>query len=245
MGVHAGGKSLAGEEMLPPLLGARAAAYELLSQLFAEEPAAGFLEFLARQGVIRDFPFAASSSRIRDGVALASAYIDQPANRQGEGLERLRWEFTRMFVGPEKLVAPPWESVYVSGERLLFQLHTLTVRQAYLKYGLLPERFLREADDHLALELEFMGHLSRLAEAYARRGREAGDSAEDVKGELNRVLKDQKAFLEQHLLKWVPLFAADVWQGAETDFYKGVAMILEGFVELDHALVAELLEAMP
>lgn len=233
------------EEMLIPLLGARAAAYELLAQLFAEEPSSGFLESLARQGVIRDFPFAASSPGIRHGVALASVYIDQPANLQGEGLERLRWDFTRMFVGPAKLVAPPWESVYLSGERLLFQPETLTVRQAYLKYGLLPESFLREADDHLALELEFMGHLSRLAEAYAGKGREAGEAAEDVKAGLDRVLKDQKAFLEQHLLKWVPAFAADVRLGAETDFYKGVAMVLEGFVELDHAVLAELLEAMP
>ncbi|MCB8816455.1 molecular chaperone TorD family protein [Desulfosporosinus shakirovi] len=74
-------------------------------------------------------------------------------------------EYTRLFIGPTKLPVPPWESVYVSKERLLFQESSLKVRQrqCYLNYNFLPAKYRSEADDHIALELDFMYNLSSLA----------------------------------------------------------------------------------
>lgn len=39
------------------------------------------------------------------------------------------------YVEPGSLPAPPWESAYLSEDRLLFQESTLEVRKAYLKYN--------------------------------------------------------------------------------------------------------------
>lgn len=38
-----------------------------------------------------------------------------------ECLSRMRDEYTRLFIGPEDLIAAPWESVYTTKERALFQ----------------------------------------------------------------------------------------------------------------------------
>ena len=46
-------------------------------------------------------------------------------------------------------------------------------------------------------------------------------------------LAKQKEFLETHLLNWVPQMAADMKRFAKTDFYRGLACMLEGFLTLD------------
>lgn len=61
-----------------------------------------------------------------------------------------------MFIGPRELPAPPWESSYLNEDKLLFQEETLQVRMSYLKYNFIPKNYPHEADDHIALELDFM-----------------------------------------------------------------------------------------
>jgi TorA maturation chaperone TorD len=69
-------------------------------------------------------------------------------------LARLKSEYTALMIGPAKLPAPPWESAYLTRERIIFQESTLKVRRAYQKYQFLPANYPYEADDHLALELD-------------------------------------------------------------------------------------------
>lgn len=61
-----------------------------------------------------------------------------------------------------KVLAPPWGSVYMSEERLVFQKETLEVRNWYREFGLAAENLYREPDDHIALELGFLAHLAKL-----------------------------------------------------------------------------------
>jgi TorA maturation chaperone TorD len=53
-------------------------------------------------------------------------------------------------------------------------------------------------------------------------------------------LKIQKDFIENHLAKWVPQLTKDIVEQAEVDFYKGIAMITGGFVEMEKSTVNEL-----
>jgi TorA maturation chaperone TorD len=57
------------------------------------------------------------------------------------------------------------------------------------------------------------------------------------------ILKDQKAFLDEHLLKWVPDWTRDVMNSAETDFYKGMALLLDAFLNLDCEIIQESINA--
>jgi len=214
------------------LLEARIFAYDLLRRTFIEEPAKDFLKALSGDDVIQSFPFARDHALILEGVNQVSKYLSRPDALADEAYERLHWDYTRMFVGPHELPAPPWESAYLE-QGLLFQESTLEIRRTYLKYQLLPKNYPHEADDHLGLELDFMYQLSEITK----------DKMEhpDPEG-LVEILEDQEEFLEKHLLKWVPNFAKDIVKSADTDFYKGMAKILEGYLELDLQAVHELLE---
>lgn len=220
-------------EAIQLLLETRVFGYDLLRRTFLEEPTKEFLGILGEKGFIESFPFTEEREEIREGVKQVATFFQEHDLKSEEEYDCLHWDYTRMFIGPDKLPAPLWESAYLHKERLLFQEQTLMVRQAYLKYQFLPKHFQQEADDHLGLELDFMYQLSVEALKCLK--------AQDYTG-LSEVLDDQKAFLQEHLLKWVPDLAVEILASATLDFYPGMAKILKGYLILDREALEELLD---
>ena len=161
-------------------------------------------------------------------------------------LDHVKDEYTHLLVGPNKLPAPPWESVYINKERMIFQDSTLKVRQAYLKYGLLPANYPHEADDHLALELDFMLHLSSLLlEKYEQM--QVGSmciTGNTDTDEIKKLIDDQQAFLDEHLLVWVGSFAEQIQHGQTQIFYPQMALLLEQLIKADRQVLTEISAAI-
>lgn len=222
-------QALAQSGGLDAVLEARGFAYGLLARAFLAEPAPDLVRSLAQSDLASLFPYAEQPGLIAQGVAEVAAYLADPAAGSAEGFDRLLWDYTRLFIGPAKLPAPPYESVYRSPDRLLFQEETLAVRKAFRAYGLETARAGSEPDDHIGLELQFLAETCRVAA-------EAGVAGVD------QVLRDQAAFLDEHLLQWAADFAADVTRSAETGFYRGMAQLLMGFLPVDRRLLDELLQ---
>jgi len=220
---------LDGPELIE-VLQVREVAYSLLARLFGEEPDPDFLRELHRRQVFMTFLYADENPEVREGTQRVAAHLAELETLGEDGFEALRWDYTRLFIGPDRLPAPPWESAYLTEERLLFQESTLEVRRAYRKYGLLPRNFPHEADDHIGFELEFMARLCRLA-------------ADEEGTPREQVLADQRAFLHEHLQRWVPAFARDVEAHATTGFFRGAAGLLKGFLEADAAFMDRLMDA--
>jgi len=123
--------------------------------------------------------------------------------------------------------ASPCESVWLDEDHLAFQGRMFELREIYRQQGLANPRWRHRPDDHLALQLEFIAFLSRHA-----------DSAEDWR-QLAR-------FLDEHLLRWVPDFAAKVARRSATPFYAGLAAVTAAWCERLRDVIAELLqEARP
>jgi len=214
------------------LLVARAVAYDILKRAFLEEPAESFIRLLLETDVVHAFPFADGNAAIGQALHRIGEYLEQPDVLSKRSCEALRSDYTRMFVGPGRVPAPPWESLYTDVERLHFSEETLRVRAAYRKHNLSPRDLGHSPDDHIGLELDFMRQLCERA----KQADEAG---------LAAILEDQRAFLDEHLLKWAPDWAGDVVKSAETDFYRGMAELLEAYLVLDREIVEQLLEALP
>jgi TorA maturation chaperone TorD len=150
-------------------------------------------------------------------------------------LDKLKTEYTYLMIGPDKLPAPPWESVYRTKERLIFQESTLAVRRAYLKYQFLPANYPHEADDHIALELDFMAHLAKLTlESFEDNGIE----------EVKRLLADQKSFLDEHLLVWIDQFADQIQNSKTHYFYPQIAVLTKQLVGIDADVIDELVSLL-
>lgn len=216
-----------------PLLECRLLAYDVLRRTFLEEPSLDFLAQIKDEKMGDLFPLSCDSLHIRRGIALIDQYISHNDLTCEIIHNDLHWDYTRLFIGPYELPTPPWESAYLNEERLLFQEETLKVRRKYLKYAFLPKDVGHEADDHLGLELDFMFQLTHLSLSELKN--------KDYRKYL-QLLHDQKSFLEEHLLKWVPELSDKIVECAQTDFYRGMALILKGFLLLDLKALEELLD---
>lgn len=153
-------------------------------------------------------------------------------------LERLRSEYTKLFEGPGKLPAPPWESVYRTEGDLLFQECTLEVRQAYREAGFKAAAYPHEADDQVATELSFM--VALIEEAVA--ALTAGDAVR-----AHAFLTAQKKFLSQHLNEWLPAFAERLNTQAPkgtSPFYPLAALFAAELCVQDAPIATELADAV-
>lgn len=221
------------EKSMLPLLECRLIAYDALRRTFLEEPTKGFLSQFQEENLTDVFPFSSECEYIAKGIDVLEHFVSNNDLTSDNIHNGLHWDYTRLFIGPYELPAPPWESAYLNEERLLFQEETLNVRRAYLKYSFLPKDFGHEADDHLGLELDFMFQLTQLA---------LSELGKENVTEYLQILHDQKSFLEGHLLKWVPALSEKVVESAHTDFYRGMALILKGFLSIDLKALQELLD---
>ena len=133
-------------------------------------------------------------------------------------LDRLKVDFSRLFVGPYELMAPPYGSVYLDGERKVMGDSTHDVIKRYREAGLSTAENFKDAPDHIAAELEFMHYLIfKEIEAFTSSNMEAADD----------FLQKQKSFLEDHLMAWVPEFAQNITKHAEYPFYQNLARATE------------------
>jgi TorA maturation chaperone TorD len=204
---------------------ARQAVYALLQRLYQNPLDAELMAWLTAERPFADFPV------ILDENSMAALEQMEQA-LQVTSLDALKEDFRQLFVGPGRMSAPAWESVYRNEERALFDIHTLQVRETYARHGIEFIHKNRTPEDSIAIELEFMKILAeRLLQAV---------ESQDAKGE--RILLDeQHAFLKQHLLVWTPQFTKRIQENAATPFYAGLGSVLRAFLVWDRHILEQLI----
>jgi len=142
--------------------------------------------------------------------------------KQGQAEQALRTleiEYNRLFVGPGRPQAPPYESFYRSKWGLMMGPSTREVKQQYAEAGLTIAPDYRDLPDHVATELGFMAYLTM---------REA-----EAKGEKSSWLERERLFLQDHLSVWVPRLCQRVKEASQHPFYTALAELTQAFVSLD------------
>jgi TorA maturation chaperone TorD len=152
----------------------------------------------------------------------------------GADLEPLKIDFSKLFVGPYKLLAAPYGSVYLDSERKIMGDSTLDVKNRYRQAGLHTAGNFKDAPDHITAELEFMYYLIfREIEAFAN---------SDTETAIGFIQK-QKSFLEDHLMAWVPEFANSIIENAENAFYPNLAKATEMFLKANYKIVCAFIDS--
>ena len=98
----------------------------------------------------------------------------------------------------------------------------LEVKSFYLHFGLSVSDGLREPEDHLPAELEFMQFLA---------GKQAMAEAEG--SDAGAYVRAQRDFLDRHLTRWLPPFAKAA-EGLDNNFYRTLAWMADLLV-MSHA----------
>ena len=156
--------------------------------------------------------------------AFAPAVLMQSELECTGNLEKLKVEFARLFIGPYRLAAPPYGSIYLDGERKIMGDSTIDVRKRYLDSGLAISENFKDAPDHIAAELEFM---------YFLVSNEINAISSEQLDEGSECLYRQKLFLTDHLGAWIGDFTRNTEVSTDCDFYRNLARATRAFIAED------------
>lgn len=220
-------------EVAEILLADRQFIYSLLHKLFGRDPDTDIMDIILSDSTGEAFEILSETEG--DVFSKVPVFINELRKDMAEDdkfLSKLKSEYTKLFIGPLELVAPPWESIYISENGMLFQESTLRVREFYRSFGLIPEGYPRVADDSLALELAFMSELANRALTAFNEGNDE---------ELKRNLNGSGVFLRAHMLTWVPKFLKKMANAPSDYMYPQFSVVLDAFIKKDEEIINELL----
>lgn len=131
-------------------------------------------------------------------------------------LDELAVEYRHLFVGPNKLAAPPYGSVYTDYEQVVFGETTLALRSWMRKEGVGVDGLDGAPEDHIGTMLLLLSwlveHRPDLVETY----------------------------LAEHLLTWAPHYLEELCEAAQQGFYGALGQLalrtlvgLKGELSLD------------
>jgi TorA maturation chaperone TorD len=193
---------------------ARPRLYLLCASLFAEPDARrlrGTLRPLAQalaDNWYEAAPWRAQVTAVRDALPTGGAV-----------LERLRLEFSRLFVLAAGFVpVQPYGSYWLDGKATLYGPSLRMVEELMRAEGVWPAAGSGLAPDHAVCELELMAHIASQEGPGQRR--------------------QQSNFLLNHLARWIPPFARAVRENTRNRYYRASADLVESVVMWDAVRLA-------
>ncbi len=190
--------------------------YGFLSTVYLHEPTRKFIKSLRE-------------SKLLDALNKSDLRLDKQINNDvsDKNLNDLVLEYTRLFIGPGKHIAP-YESVYRDNDDALWSDTTARVKNFIESSGLRYSCNWSGLPDHIGVELEFMQWLTRHEkDAWTR-----GDKETAI-----RCLEFEKKFIDDHLSQWVPIFCDKVKEETRTAFYGEMAELTRQFIVFDSKLI--------
>lgn len=146
-------------------------------------------------------------------------------------------DYAAVFLGitqHKNKFASPYESVYMSNSRLVMQDARDQVLACYREQGLASKESLHEPEDHIYLELQFVGELSERTVGKIREGNVPG---------VIELASYQSKFIEDHLLNWIPDFVQNIEKYAKSAFYPAVGTCMLTSIQADRHYLDELCDA--
>ncbi|WNC69253.1 molecular chaperone TorD [Thalassotalea nanhaiensis] len=127
-------------------------------------------------------------------------------------------EFSQLFLMDSKKGAPPYASVYLSDNGLMFQKAHDEMIALLKQQGLSVNKEFNEPADHIAIQLDYLGNLI-LATLNSTDISEAYDS--------------QLQFINNNLMNWLPKFIEQMKNTNNSGFYQNISKLLLCYLQLE------------
>jgi len=186
------------------------------------------LDIIKKNELLQNFSDYIDNKQLSDGSAQVIKELHENQNNN-HYKDLILEEYQRLFIGPDEILAPLWESVYKTKDKLLFGEIELEIRRYYNSIGLDVKE--NEPADYLPLQLSFMSRLCDI------------DDNNNLVN-INENLIKQWKFLKEHLLAWISSWEADVNQNTEIQIWTGFAQMTKGWLENDFDEIEKVIEIM-
>ena len=213
----------------------RSVAYNVFSRIFIDIPDAKGDQFLLETlPHMLSIAETSGNDNMKKGAEMLKDLFADKDNFEKSQEDRAK-DYTKLFI-LGKISIPVYESIYLSPTHLTKQEPWEQVKAFYAEHSFKRAENDRTMEDHIAMELQFIGLLS-------------SKSAEHIENsnfdEAEKCLKAQFSFAEKHLTKWAYTVcdkAASGLKSLSTPFYPAYALMLKGFLECDMEFLKELAE---
>lgn len=172
------------------------ACLSVLGAAFSNDPKkaehADYYEGLARLAEEGDWPCGLSEETGRAFSLMAHGLEDR---------DSLHRAYQRLFIGPGHIAAPPWGSVYLDRNCVLYGSSLFDLREWMHAHGIEVHWNKKEPEDHAGTLLFLAGWVVQ---------------------EKPSLLTE---LLSEHILPWLPTFLDELEKSAESPFYEGLARL--------------------
>lgn len=161
-----------------------------------------------------------ANARVRTGIATLQEHAARCAGMPREqAIQQVNVEYARLFVGPPKPAAPPWETLNRNPEATCgFGEATFAMRELLRQTGLQLCNENRQYEDHLGIELLY---LSERCRAFAAR---------EPSFEEETAVRE---FVRERPLAWIPAFHERIRQAAPHGYFDGLVELTWGLLEAE------------
>jgi TorA maturation chaperone TorD len=182
-----------------------------------------------QQAFWEDFPLdAEADGRIRAGLSSLLACTEALSTLDPEvALEQVGVEYTRLFIGPGKPAAPPWETLYREGGTVLFGKPTFEMKQLFARAGVKASADSHQFEDHLGFELLYLG----------MRGTSFADTPPTAES-----ISEMRSFIKEHPLSFIEPLLGKAREAASIGYYPALIELIWGYLLWDFDLLDEYAE---
>ena len=216
---------------LPPeeeaqLRGLAAADLVLLARLHGKELDEELINELSAAPFAQGFALLPESEQASEAAHVIDAGWELIADADDlqKRVDELAADFAALYLTHGHRVSPT-ESEWLDDDGLTRQTPMMEVRQWYRRHRVAAPDWRTMPDDHIALQLAFIAHML---------------GAKDEEGGFRASLGEITRFMDEHLLLWLPAFAAEAARRCDTPFYAGLAMFTHAWLESFRELLARL-----
>ena len=154
----------------------------------------------------------------------SSAFVKNLEVLETSALDEARWEYNRLFIGPKKPLATPFESVYRSEKQIMMREFTFEVREFYSQVGLEVEKKDQFPDDFIGLEFQYLFYVSQLVVELIK-----SEKMEEAK----ELILVREEFLQKHPKQWFPKFCDDISSHSEKQIWKDLAEFILNILKIE------------
>jgi putative dimethyl sulfoxide reductase chaperone len=143
-----------------------------------------------------------------------------PVQHEGDSHLALSVAYTRLFLGPPEMLAPPYASFYLDQGGRLMGPSSIEMMKYYKRAGLRIDDDFNDMPDHVAVALEFLYYLLF---------RELTAEIENDQEEKTKLENTRISFWNSYIVSWVPRFCHLIVTADEHPFYTGLGHCLDRF----------------